>query len=94
MNVIDAAHEVLQTIPARFDAGSKANTDATAYYVDVPVGSFPPSCKLTKTEFGYNVEGQMADCAYRGQAIEGAQDGTFRRVMLSFVTHAPVVNVH
>jgi hypothetical protein len=94
MNAIDAAHEVLQQVPARFDAGGKAAIDATAYYVDVPVESLPPSCKLTKTEFGYNIEGQLDDCTYRGQAYEGSQNGKFRRVMLSFVTLTPASTLH
>ncbi len=92
--IFAAAHLLQGQTPARLNDGGIKNPGATAYYLDVPVTAMPAQCKLTPTEYGFLVEGAIEDCAYSGQAFSGAQEGRFRRVMLSFVKRSQPVPLH
>lgn len=94
MQTVSAALHVLQQNPIRIDEGGAKHPGTTAYYVDVPATSMPASCKITRTGSAFNIEGDIEDCSYRGQAIEGATSGHFRRVILSFVKRAEPVPMH
>ena len=88
MTPLDASHDLMHQIPQRVsDGGSTKPT--TAYYTDVPIEALPAGCVITPTDGGFNVSGQIQDCAYFGQLVEGSDPTHFRRAILSFVKVQP-----
>jgi hypothetical protein len=89
-NMIDAAHDVLHTAPVRLSQSKGGAT--TAFYEDVALQDLPATTKLTPMPFGYAIQGEIGECHFAGQAVEGSTSGVFRRVVLSFTGPEPTIH--